>query len=146
MSYDARKTALDTMQPAAWAVDDWMRQHCSSIGLLRLPIHTVCVDTGLEPESVVEALFELSAGSVIAWDQEDLTVYMCGWATDRASPNSFIQIVWRAEATKWPDTGPRAQLERELEELKQGGRRRLQLVSSGGESVSGPERIAGVRS
>lgn len=144
MSYDARKKALDKMQPAAWAVDDWLRQHCTDIGMLHFALTPIVCDTGIDPELVVEALFELDGANLIRWDQEDLVVYICGWALDKATPNGFVQILWRAKATKWPDTGPRAQLESELELVKQSGKR-LQLVSSCGEPVNGPKRLAGVR-
>ena len=95
--------------------------------------------------NIIGALFELECAGLITWDEEALVVYINGWALKHAAPGFLTQIAWRAQATKWPDTGPRASLERELETVKQQGRKRLQLVAQNGADVDGPARIVAVR-
>lgn len=145
MKWSERQKLLAKMPAAAALLDDWLRAHAGHIGLVHFTLAAAVDDTGLHPEVIIEALFELDASGLIAWDEEELVVYITGWALAHAAPGFLTQIAWRAQATKWPDTGPRAALERELEQVKQQGRPRLQLVANDGAEIAGPARIMAVR-
>lgn len=145
MKWNERQKLLAKMPASVALLDDWLRGHAGHIGLVNFTLAATVDSIGLHPETIIGALFELECAGLITWDEEALVVYINGWALKHAAPGFLTQIAWRAQATKWPDTGPRASLERELETVKQQGRKRLQLVAQNGADVDGPARIVAVR-
>lgn len=148
MSYEHRREALKNMPPAVWTLDDWLRQHCNKVGLVQFSLVALNADTCMAPEDALTALFVLDDAGLVVWDQEELLVFIVGWALDHATADFVTQIAWALKADEWPETSPVLALKHELEMVKAMARPAppaLQLVADGGENVDGPKRVAGGR-